>query len=964
MTSILLRRNKVMCSAVLALMAAVGGTATAQTLLPAVNFRTIPSMTGEQWPADFNGDGITDLVGRNKDSGVIQVVLGNGDGTFRAPIASTTTGWAIGVGDLNGDGAIDAVAQVGSNVAVLPGNRTGALGSPRTILAATATFASVAHMNNDTFRDVVIGEEGNSLHVVAGNGDLTFQPPVTLTTLDWPHGGLVADFNADGRRDVVVAHRYLRGLILFRNDGGLLFTRIDIPIDRSSTDVTARDLDGDTRLDLIVSARGPGDDGPWETGFVYVYKGNGNGTFGPPAVFETARGTHSVVVGDFTHDGRQDIATANHSYAYMDIPCGANNWGVDSLSILPGNGGLSFGSATTFAIFPQTYDPYAFLNMGAVGSLNTSDVNRDGFPDLLPGFGKVLLSVAPRANRPPTVSAGPDQTRTGDLDINVHGGGSDPDGHLLQFTWSDNGAGGDFSGLADDAPADACYFADTYGTYTLTLTADDHHGGTGSDSAVATFVRTPEPPSVVVLSPVDGEVLTAGVPYTIRWEASDFDGLREIDVYYSVDDLRTQNPITECTNLPGTTMQCTWQSPGPPVEGLGRILITATDNTGLEGSNSGGRFSIRPSSGSLPSGWTAADVGAVGAAGSSSHAGGVFTVRGSGADIWGSADEFHWAYVSHTGNFDVTVRVATVQNVNQWTKAGLMIRAGTAANAMHASLFATPTTVKGVAYQRRRTQGGTSVGTTGPLTAPPVWLRLSRRGSTIVASYRKAITDSWTRIGADTVSFGSTVQVGLAVSSHVDGTLATATFDNFTINSAPALTYRDIGAVGVAGRMTTDVVRTTIEASGADIWGTVDSFGYLYTPWSGDGTITARVRSLENTSASAKAGVMFRESLAANSKYVHTIVSPGRGLWTQYRSTTGGTAATAATRAGTAPEWVRLTRTGNTFVGATSNDGVTWTTLGTITVSMASQIYVGLPVTSRNNTTLATAVFDDVSFRR
>ena len=149
-----------------------------------------------------------------------------------------------------------------------------------------------------------------------------------------------------------------------------------------------------------------------------------------------------------------------------------------------------------------------------------------------------------------------------------------------------------------------------------------------------------------------------------------------------------------------------------------------------------------------------------------------------------------------------------------------------------------------------------------------------------------------------------------------------------------------------------------IEASGADIWGASDAFRYYYRPWTGDGSITVRVVSIENTNAWAKAGVMFRETLAANAKHVMAIVSPGKGVAAQYRGTTGGSSANVMLATGTAPEWLRLTRSGNTFTAAASEDGSTWRSLGSIAITMSDSIFVGLPVTSHDNSTLAAAIFD------
>ena len=151
---------------------------------------------------------------------------------------------------------------------------------------------------------------------------------------------------------------------------------------------------------------------------------------------------------------------------------------------------------------------------------------------------------------------------------------------------------------------------------------------------------------------------------------------------------------------------------------------------------------------------------------------------------------------------------------------------------------------------------------------------------------------------------------------------------------------------------------------GADIWGTSDQFEYVYDYCYGDLTITARVRSLQNTNQWAKAGVMFRESIAANAKQVDMIVSPAKGVAMQFRAATGGSTVHAGGAAGAAPGWVRLTREGDSFTAAWSKDGLTWTTIGSATVSMPHSILVGLAVTSHNTSATAAASFDDVVLRQ
>jgi hypothetical protein len=128
----------------------------------------------------------------------------------------------------------------------------------------------------------------------------------------------------------------------------------------------------------------------------------------------------------------------------------------------------------------------------------------------------------------------------------------------------------------------------------------------------------------------------------------------------------------------------------------------------------------------------------------------------------------------------------------------------------------------------------------------------------------------------------------------------------------------------------------------------------------GNCTITARVRSIQNTNAWAKAGVMFRETMNGPSRHVDMIVSPSKGAAMQYRAATGGASAQAGAIAGAAPGWVRLTRVGNVFTGYWSADGMTFTAVGTATVAMSDGLFVGLAATSHDPATAATGTFDNI----
>lgn len=173
----------------------------------------------------------------------------------------------------------------------------------------------------------------------------------------------------------------------------------------------------------------------------------------------------------------------------------------------------------------------------------------------------------------------------------------------------------------------------------------------------------------------------------------------------------------------------------------------------------------------------------------------------------------------------------------------------------------------------------------------------------------------------------------------------------------------DLGAVTPAGGATHASGTFTIKGSGTDIWESSDQFQFVNQPITGDAEIIAKVNSLTNTNTYAKAGVMFRETLTPTSKHAMTDITAAAGVEFLSRDAVSAIT-TAQTATGTTPKWLRVTRAGNVFTSYTSDNGSTWTPLGTPrTIAMANTIYVGMAVTSHANGTLATGVFSDVIVR-
>jgi hypothetical protein len=162
----------------------------------------------------------------------------------------------------------------------------------------------------------------------------------------------------------------------------------------------------------------------------------------------------------------------------------------------------------------------------------------------------------------------------------------------------------------------------------------------------------------------------------------------------------------------------------------------------------------------------------------------------------------------------------------------------------------------------------------------------------------------------------------------------------------------------------------TMTAAGADIWNTADEFHYAFKTLNGVGTIQAQVLSVDNTDGWAKAGVMIRETLDPGSKFAAVYITPGNGCRFQARINADIDAAsdtsvvTTEQTAITTPYWIKIERdlAGN-FRGYYSANGTTWTSMSwnPQNISMSSNVYIGLALTSHNAASTCQATFSNVT---
>jgi len=184
-----------------------------------------------------------------------------------------------------------------------------------------------------------------------------------------------------------------------------------------------------------------------------------------------------------------------------------------------------------------------------------------------------------------------------------------------------------------------------------------------------------------------------------------------------------------------------------------------------------------------PKGWWTETIGAA-TAGKAEPKADAFEVTGSGADIWGSADAFHFMYKELSGDGSITARVVSKgTGTNTWAKGGVMIRSELTAGSQHAMMVLTAnsdgTAGNGAAFQWRPTAGGasSSVSAAGNAVTAPYWVRVTRAGNQFSA-FLSADGQTWTQTGdAQTIEMADPVYIGLCVTSHAAAEMRTFTFD-------------------------------------------------------------------------------------------------------------------------------------------------------------------------------------------
>lgn len=362
----------------------------------AVNFASAPNSplsvpeASQVTVADFNQDGKPDLAVTGNDE--VYVMLGNGDGTFKAaagsplPVPSppyddfgTPDTWTMAVGDFNHSGHPGLAVEETQNEAatILFGNGDGTFRYSSSLADTAGMYGeglTAADLNGDGNLDLFAmnGDDGESPTVLLGYGDGVFnsvaQKELSPVGGIWGISAAAGDFNGDGKLDFAVASgapSSSSGVNLLLGIGDGTFVQAGsspISLGQNLSAVVAADFNGDGKLDLAVT--------DYVENEVFVLLGNGDGTFQAPIAIPVGTNPYAMAVGDFNNDGKLDLAIANQ--------------GDGTVTLLLGNGDGTFTEASG--------SPYAVG--GAPLSIVAADFNGDG---------KVDLAVAPCASYPTDV---------------------------------------------------------------------------------------------------------------------------------------------------------------------------------------------------------------------------------------------------------------------------------------------------------------------------------------------------------------------------------------------------------------------------------------------------------------------------------------------------------------------------------------------------------------------------------
>jgi hypothetical protein len=319
--------------------------------------------------ADFNVDGIPDFAENLGDifPGQLRVYFGNGDGSFQPPVlyplSINLTPLSMFAADVDNEGCPEILLLYQTALYILPNLGAGQFDKPVLLVAGDAATLATDDFNSDHLLDIATNSSAFTLGshtsgaVLLGTGGGSFIQPAANATAGLGSSrpdGTFADFNNDGSLDAVTSN----GELLLGT--GPVGFAAPVQLGVNGQQVVSGDFNGDGKPDVAFSRQNQLN--PGVVSIITVLLGNGDGTFGPPAMFTLGHALTSLAVGDFNHDGHLDLvgAAINHQ-----------------LVLVPGVGNGTFAPEIAFSVTANTPAESFSFSPIAIG-----DFNGDGYPDV------------------------------------------------------------------------------------------------------------------------------------------------------------------------------------------------------------------------------------------------------------------------------------------------------------------------------------------------------------------------------------------------------------------------------------------------------------------------------------------------------------------------------------------------------------------------------------------------------
>ena len=387
-------------------------------------------------------------------------------------------------------------------------------------------------------------------------------------------------------------------------------------------------------------------------------------------------------------------------------------------------------------------------------------------------------------------------------------------------------------------------------------------------------------------------------------------------------------------------------------------------------------------------GWSCIDVGAGSPSGDQTLVNGTWTLYGSSLGIGVVQDQFHYVYQPMNFDGTVTGRLTSLANSSPSAQASLVMRTDVSMGSAYYAIVVTPG--QGAQVQWRQRNNLETTRHPIPITAAlPEYFQIARYTDTAhnpVYTYYTAMTSTdgtnWTQVPGSTVAMnlGATVLAGIGGSSNANRLRNAATWTNVATSGQrvrppgicpDTFTCQDIGTGFEPSTQVVNNGSWNIQAGGGDIWDIYDQFHSMSQPLAADGTISARVASIQaNAGGWAKEGVMIRATADPQSPYYGVFVTKANGIIVQWRNGQGQATNQVQAGAGAAPLYVMATRWTDTRPGGltyytayTSTDGATFTPIpgSTTPMNMPGQLLAGLATDAFDNSRTINVVMDNVA---